>query len=204
MLLGRNGAGKSTTLKSIMGVVPSREGKISFEGVDIRGSSSDAICRKGLGYVPEDCRIFRGLSVKENLDVARLPPRRPEVAAWDYIRVFELFPALRDLLRRRADSLSGGQQRMVAIARTLLGNPDLIMLDEPSEGLAPLVILQMADQLKALKATGVTILLAEQNLSFATTLADRIYILEKGEIKYEGTPKELTSDKSIKESYLTI
>jgi branched-chain amino acid transport system ATP-binding protein len=203
VLLGRNGAGKTTTLKSIMGVHRSTSGSVRWRGAELRGFESDAICRAGLGYVPEDCRIFKGLTVWENLEAARRPPR-PGRRAWDEQRIFELFPMLREHLRRRADALSGGQQRMVAIARTLLGNPELLLLDEPSEGLAPIVVDQLLSQLRALKATGTTILLSEQNLRFSLELADRAYIIEKGEIKYEGLPQELAADETVRKAYLMV
>jgi branched-chain amino acid transport system ATP-binding protein len=203
-LLGRNGAGKTTTLKSIMGLLEFRSGSVRFRNQDIGKLPPDAICRRGVGYVPEDCRIFKGLSVRDNLDVARRPPRDGKSTSWDDARIFQLFPALEELLQRRADSLSGGQQRMLAIARTLMGNPDLLLLDEPSEGLAPLVVQQMLDQLTALKATGTTILLSEQNLNFSLQLADRAYVIEKGEIKYEGGVDDLRDDTDIRRKYLAV
>jgi branched-chain amino acid transport system ATP-binding protein len=203
VLLGRNGAGKTTTLKSIMGVLGSRSGTIRFSGREIGQLESDQICRLGMGYVPEDCRVFRGLSVQENLESGRRGAReRPK--PWDEQRIFQLFPDLEKLLARRADSLSGGQQRMLAIARTLMGNPSLLLLDEPSEGLAPLVVQEMLAQLTKLKQTGVTILLSEQNLKFALKLADRLYIIEKGSIKYEGTPQSLESDRATREAFLMV
>jgi branched-chain amino acid transport system ATP-binding protein len=204
VLLGRNGAGKSTTLKSIMGVIEFRSGSIRFRGQDIGGMPSDAICRTGLGYVPEDCRIFRGMSVRENLEVARRPARGDGGQTWTERQIFELFPALKELLSQRADSLSGGQQRMLAIARTLMGNPDLVLLDEPSEGLAPLVVQQMLVQLKALKSTGLTVLLSEQNLKFSLELADRAYIIEKGEIRYSGEIEALQNDGELRKRYLMV
>jgi branched-chain amino acid transport system ATP-binding protein len=203
VLLGRNGAGKTTTLKSIMGVIAFQDGHVRLSGRDIGGLESDEICRAGLGYVPEDCRIFRGLSVAENLETARRPARSGS-GGWDEERVFELFPALRSYYRRRGDALSGGQQRMLAIARTLMGNPELLLLDEPSEGLAPIVIDQMLANLRVLKNKGQTILLSEQNLRFALELADRAYIIEKGEIKYEGAPAELAADDTVRKAYLSV
>jgi len=203
-LLGRNGAGKTTTLKSIMGLLAYKSGTIRFRGRDLRGLPPDVICRQGLGYVPEDCRIFKGLSVRENLEVARLPVRDGASTGATDERIHKLFPALRELLPRRADSLSGGQQRMLAIARTMMGNPDLLLLDEPSEGLAPLVVRQMLQHLSALKATGKTILLSEQNLNFSLQLADRAYIIEKGEIKYEGAVDDLQRNDAIRNAYLMV
>lgn len=203
VLLGRNGAGKTTTLKSVMGVLGSRTGSIRFKGQEIGELESDAICRLGLGYVPEDCRVFRGLSVQENLEAGRRAPRAGR-DQWDERNIFRLFPDLQRFLSRRADSLSGGQQRMLAIARTLMGNPDLLLLDEPSEGLAPLVVQDILDQLKKLKQTGVTVLLSEQNLKFSLQLADRVYIIEKGAIKYEGTADSLSADRGILQTYLMV
>jgi len=203
VLLGRNGAGKTTTLKSVMGVLPTREGSIRFSGKEIGSLESDEVSRLGMGYVPEDCRVFRGLSVQENLEAGRrpAPAGRP---AWDEARIFQLFPDLQRLVAQRADSLSGGQQRMLAIARTLMGNPSLLLLDEPSEGLAPLVVQQMLEQLTRLKETGVTILLSEQNLKFSLQLADRVYIIEKGAIRYEGTAQSLREDRATREAFLMV
>jgi branched-chain amino acid transport system ATP-binding protein len=204
VLLGRNGAGKTTTLKSIMGILEGRSGVVRFRGDSMQGLSSDAVCRVGLGYVPEDCRIFRGLSVRENLEVARRPPRGLRRHTWTDERIFELFPVLREMLSQRADSLSGGQQRMLAIARTLVGNPDLVLLDEPSEGLAPIVVQQMVAQLRQLKASGLTILLSEQNLSLSLALADRAYVIEKGEIRYSGPIETLRTDAELRQRYLMV
>lgn len=203
VLLGRNGAGKTTTLKSIMGLVAFRSGSVRFRGDEIGGLPADAICRRGLGYVPEDCRIFRGLTVAENLEVARRPPRRTG-EAWTPERIFRLFPVLQEMLPRRADLLSGGQQRMLAIARTLMGNPELILLDEPSEGLAPLVVNDMLAQLRTLKESGATLLLSEQNLKFSLALGDRAYIIEKGEIKYHGTIAALRHNQDVRARYLLV
>lgn len=202
-LIGRNGAGKSTTLKSIMGVLPTRKGRITFKGADISAWASDAVCRLGIGYVPEDCRVFRGLTVAENLEAGRRPPQggRP---AWDTERVFALFPDLKRLLQHRAHLLSGGQQRMLAIARTLMGNPKMILLDEPSEGLAPQVVKQMLAQLTTLKQSGVTMLLCEQNLNFSLKLADSAYIIEKGSIQYHGSAAALAADAATRAKYLMV
>lgn len=202
-LLGRNGAGKTTTLKSIMGLVPHREGSIRFRGQELDGMEPCEICRLGLGYAPEGCRIFKGLTVIENLEAARRPPRHGRTP-WDERRVFDLFPHLRPLAKRSAESLSGGEQRMLAVARTLMGNPELLLLDEPSEGLAPLVVQMLLKQLLELKRTATTIFLSEQNLKFATQLADRVYIIEKGEIKYSGTPAQLAADDAVRRTYLMV
>jgi branched-chain amino acid transport system ATP-binding protein len=204
VLLGRNGAGKTTTLKSIMGLLEFKVGSVRFRGQELKGLPSHLICRRGLGYVPEDARIFKGLSVRENLEVARRAPRDLQSAAWDEARVFQLFPVLEELLARRADSLSGGQQRMLAIARALMGNSDLMLLDEPSEGLAPLVVAQMLDKLLALKSSGKTVLLSEQNLNFSLRLADRAYLIDKGEIKYESTTEDLRNNEQIRKEYLML
>jgi branched-chain amino acid transport system ATP-binding protein len=202
-LLGRNGAGKTTTLSSIMGLVTPRAGSIRFDGVEIRGRQPFEACRAGLGFVPENCRLFAGLTVAENFEAARRP-ERPGHGRWDIAEVLKLFPDVETFLERRADTLSGGQQRMVAIARTLLGNPGLLLLDEPSEGLAPLVVTAMLERLRRLKESGTTVLISEQNLRFATDLADRIYIIERGEIRYEGTPAELADRPAVREQYLMV
>jgi branched-chain amino acid transport system ATP-binding protein len=198
-LLGRNGAGKTTTLSSIMGLVRPRAGSIRFDGAEIRGREPFEACRAGLGFVPENCRLFGGLTVAENFETARLRTGR-----WDLAEVLDLFPDVKTFLGQRAGSLSGGQQRMVAIARTLMGNPSLLLLDEPSEGLAPLVVDAILQRLKRLKQTGTTVLISEQNLRFATELADRVSIIERGEIRYEGTPAELAAHPEVREKYLMV
>jgi branched-chain amino acid transport system ATP-binding protein len=202
-LLGRNGAGKTTTLSSVMGLVPPKRGTIRFKDADLFGAEPWRACRAGLGFVPENCRLFTGLTVAENFEAARLPARAGDTR-WTLEHVLDLFPDVKTFLDRRASALSGGQQRMVAIARTLMGNPDLILLDEPSEGLAPLVIDALLKRLKALKAAGQTVLISEQNLRFATELADRVYIIEKGEIRYQGTPAELAAHPEVRQQYLMV
>jgi len=202
-LLGRNGAGKTTTLSSVMGVVPPRAGTIRFDGVEIQGCQPFEACRAGLGFVPENCRLFAGLTVAENFEAARRPARAGP-SRWDVAEVLKLFPDVETFLDRRAGTLSGGEQRMVAIARTLLGNPSLLLLDEPSEGLAPLVVEAMLQRLKRLKETGTTVLISEQNLRFATELADRVSIIERGEIRYEGRPSELAARPEVREKYLMV
>ena len=202
-LLGRNGAGKTTTLSSIMGLVPARAGSIRFKGSEIRGREPYEACRAGLGFIPENCRLFPRLTVAENFEAARLPARSGPTR-WGIDEVVSLFPDVKSFLDRRASQLSGGQQRMVAIARTLMGNPDLILLDEPSEGLAPLVVDALLKRLKALKEAGQTVLISEQNLRFATELADRIYIIERGEIPYTGTPASLAAHPEVREKYLMV
>ena len=202
-LLGRNGAGKTTTLSSIMGLVQPRAGTVRFDGVEIQGREPFEACRAGLGFVPENCRLFGGLTVAENFEAA-VRPARNGASRWSLDEVLQLFPDVAQFLDRRASALSGGQQRMVAIARTLMGNPSLLLLDEPSEGLAPLVVEAMLQRLKRLKETGTTVLISEQNLRFATELADRVSIIERGEIRYEGTPSELAARPEVREKYLMV
>jgi len=180
-LLGRNGAGKSTTLKALMGLVPSWSGEIRFDGHRIDRLAPHEIARLGLGYVPEDRRIFTDLSVAENLAVGRQPPR-PAAPSWSEDRLYALFPALGAMPGRRGGRMSGGEQQMLAIARTLAGNPKAILLDEPSEGLAPLVVNAVIKAIEELKRAGMTILLAEQSLRFAERIADRVYKVEKGRL----------------------
>ena len=204
-LLGRNGVGKSTTMRSIMGLTPPQSGRIAWKGTDITGWAPYRVAQAGLGFVPEDRRIFADLTVWENLDVAskrtRAAPRpghpRGEPGSrhplqFTVERVFELFPKLAELVNRNGGYLSGGEQQMLTIARTLMGNPDLLLLDEPSEGLAPLVVDHLGEQIARLKAAGLTILLAEQNTEFSLQLADRVYVLEKGAIRFSDTVSAAT------------
>jgi branched-chain amino acid transport system ATP-binding protein len=202
-LLGRNGAGKSTTLKAIMGLVPPSAGRVVFGGEDLAGKAPHLICRKGIGYVPEDRRIFADLTVRENLEVGRRRGGDGDPMG-SMERAFGLFPALRDLAERPGDSLSGGEQQMLAIARTLVGDPALLLLDEPSEGLAPRVVQDLAGHIQRLKQEGMTILLSEQNLHFAIRVSDRAYILEKGRIQYEGTVQQLRADAEVRRRYLMV
>jgi branched-chain amino acid transport system ATP-binding protein len=180
-LLGRNGAGKSTTLKTIMGLLPPLSGEVIFDNKNLRNLEPHEIARLGLGYVPEDRRIFTDLTVAENLEVGRQPPRS-EALAWTDEKLFTLFPALAGLRNRPGARMSGGEQQMLCIARTLAGNPTAILLDEPSEGLAPVIVDQVARAIVELKRAGVTVLLAEQSQHFAGRVADRAYVLEKGVI----------------------
>jgi branched-chain amino acid transport system ATP-binding protein len=203
VLLGRNGAGKSTTLKSIMGLVQKRSGRVVFDGVDISAAPAHAIARLGLGYVPEDRRIFSELTVMENLAVGRRKPREG-APAWTPERVFALFPNLAELKDRRGGRMSGGEQQMLTIARTLMGNPRAILLDEPSEGLAPVIVEQMARTIDDLKREGLTLVLSEQNLHFANLVADRAYIIEKGRIRYHGTMEALAADAAARARYLSV
>ena len=201
-LLGRNGVGKTTTIRSVMGLTPPREGRVVWKGRDIAGRQPYEIAALGIGFVPEDRRIFADLTVWENLDVAARS--RGGTTAWTLERVFGLFPKLRELVDRQGGFLSGGEQQMLTIARTLMGNPELLLLDEPSEGLAPLVVDHLKEQIARLKQDGLTILLAEQNVDFCLDLADRVYVLEKGRIRYEGTAASFRDDESIRAQYLAL
>ena len=203
VLLGRNGAGKSTTLKSIIGLVRPAGGTIRFDGNEIAGAESFRIARLGLGYVPEERRIFTDLSVLENLEVGRQPARNG-ASAWTAERLFALFPNLAEMRDRAGGRMSGGEQQMLTIARTLMGNPRLILLDEPSEGLAPVIVQQLARTIAEIKAQGISVLLCEQNLHFAAHVADRAYIIEKGAIRFEGTMKALMADEAVRQAYLTV
>ena len=200
-LLGRNGAGKSTTMKSIIGLVARAAGEITFDGVRIDAKPTYQISRLGLGYVPEDRRIFSELTVLENLQVGQRPPR-PDVPCWSAERLFAIFPNLAAMRDRLGSRMSGGEQQMLAIARTLMGNPTLVLLDEPSEGLAPKIVEQMAETLRALKSEGLTILVSEQNLHFAKLIADEATIIEKGRIRFTGSMQQLASDQEMQREYL--
>ena len=185
VLLGRNGAGKSTTMKAIIGLVKPSAGRISFLGADIRDRKPHAVARLGLGYVPEDRRIFTDLTVAENLEVGRQPPRE-DAPRWTAARLYELFPNLGRMKERLGGHMSGGEQQMLTIARTLMGNPAAVLLDEPSEGLAPVIVEQMARTIRDLKREGLAILLSEQNVNFADAVADRAYLIEQGHIRFSG------------------
>jgi branched-chain amino acid transport system ATP-binding protein len=200
-LLGRNGVGKSTTMRSIMGLTPPQSGRVRFRDTDITGWSPYRVARAGLGFVPEDRRIFAELTVWENLDVAR---RAAAGNGFTLERVFDLFPKLRELTGRQGGHLSGGEQQMLTIARTLMGNPRLLLLDEPSEGLAPIVVDHLRDQIARLKHEGLTILLAEQNTEFSLSLADRVYVLEKGSLKFSGPATRLRDDASLRHELLAL
>jgi branched-chain amino acid transport system ATP-binding protein len=200
-LLGRNGVGKTTTMRSTIGLTPPRRGRVVWKGRDVTGRAPYQIARAGIGFIPEDRRIFADLTVWENLDVAS---RRVPDGGWTVERVFDLFPKLRELVDRQGGFLSGGEQQMLTIARTLMGNPELLLLDEPSEGLAPLVVDHLKDQIGRLKRDGLTILLAEQNVGFSLDLADRVYVLEKGHIRFEGTVREFQDNDAIRQQYLAL
>jgi len=202
VLLGRNGVGKTTTMRSVMGLTPPASGHVRWKDRDITGWAPHRVARAGIGFVPEDRRIFAELSVWENLDVAgRAAGRRGH---WTTDTVYELFPVLRDLRDRQGGFLSGGEQQMLTIARTLMGNPELLLLDEPSEGLAPLVVETLRDKIGELRDQGMTILLAEQGVEFSLSLADRVYVLEKGAVRHAGPAAELRDDKQLRETLMAI
>jgi branched-chain amino acid transport system ATP-binding protein len=196
-LLGRNGAGKSTTLKAIVGLVEVTAGEVSLDGRSITALPTHEISTLGIGWVPEDRRIFSDLTVEENLFVGAKGGSNAS-------RVYEYFPKLAQLAGRRGGSLSGGEQQMLTVARTLMGNPRILLLDEPSEGLAPVIVQALGQQIAALRREGLTILLSEQNLKFAARLADRAYIIEKGEIRWEGAMGRLLEDEAVRRAYLTV
>jgi branched-chain amino acid transport system ATP-binding protein len=202
-LLGRNGAGKSTTMKAVMGLVPPTRGTVNFAGSEIAGLEPYRIARLGLGYVPEERRIFSDLTVMENLAVGERPPR-PGAPRWTPETLFDLFPNLGRMKDRPGGHMSGGEQQMLTIARTLMGNPRLVLLDEPSEGLAPVIIEEMARAIVRLKEQGLTVLISEQNLHFARLVANRAVIVEKGVIRFDGAMETLMGDAAIRERYLAV
>jgi len=203
VLVGRNGAGKSTTIKSIMGMVRVGAGSIAYEGAEILGEPPHRIARRGLGYVPEERRVFARLSVQENLECGRQPPR-DGTRTWSAADLYDLFPNLAEARRRPAGTLSGGEQQMLTIARTLMGNPGCILLDEPSEGLAPVVVEQIIRVVREIKAQGLPVLLSEQNLYFAALVSDRAYVIETGRIRYEGAMAELERNEEVRQQYLAV
>ena len=202
-LLGRNGAGKSTTFRSIVGLVQNRSGKIVFEGKDVSAEPTHAIVRSGLGYVPEERRIFTDLTVEENLEVGK-QPKRPNAPYWTREKLFTLFPNLGEMRNRPGGRMSGGEQQMLTIARTLMGNPSLVLLDEPSEGLSPKIVEQMVDAILTMKKEGVSIVVSEQNLHFARLISDRAYIIERGKICFGGTMAELDARPDILDAHLSL
>jgi len=207
-LMGRNGAGKSTTLKALMGMLDKRRGEVQFLGKRIERREPHEIARLGLGYVPETRRIFADLTVLENLEVGRQSPRRwhdgSAAPVWSPAQLFKLFPNLGEMPDRPGGRMSGGEQQMLTVARTLMGNPFLVLLDEPSEGVAPLIVEQMAQMILELKAQGVSILLSEQNMHFAELVSDRAYVLEKGQIRYEASMAELAANEDVRRAYLSM
>jgi len=202
-LLGRNGAGKSTTFRSVIGLTAPQSGEVRFKGEKVNGLRAFRICRRGIGFVPEDRRCFPDLTVRENLEVAA---RREEQAQnpWTVNRVYALFPRLQERERNLGSQLSGGEQQMLTIGRTLMTNPELLLLDEPSEGLAPLVVALLAEMILQIRKEGVTVLLAEQNLHFCAKVADRGYVIDKGSVKYAGAMKDLLADDEVKGKYLAV
>ncbi len=201
-LLGRNGVGKTTTMRSVMGLTPPGRGRVLWQGRDITGWAPHRVARAGIGFVPEDRRIFAELSVHENLEVGARAARR--AGRWTFEAVGELFPVLSERRNQRAGYLSGGEQQMLTIARTLMGNPELLLLDEPSEGLAPLVVDMLRVKIGELKAQGLTILLAEQGVDFALSLADRVFLLEKGTVRFSGAAAELRDDRALVDRLLAV
>nr|WP_217346366.1 ABC transporter ATP-binding protein [Noviherbaspirillum sp. L7-7A]MBV0880778.1 ABC transporter ATP-binding protein [Noviherbaspirillum sp. L7-7A] len=202
-LMGRNGAGKSTTMKAVMGLLERRRGAIHFMGHDIAALPSFRIARLGMGFVPENRRIFTDLTVLENLEIGRQPPRSG-IPEWTVDRLFRLFPNLAGMPGRRGGQMSGGEQQMLTVARTLMGNPCLVLLDEPSEGVAPVIVEQMAAMILELKEAGVSILLSEQNLHFAELVSDRAYVLEKGQLRFEGSMEALAASQDVRKAYLEV
>ncbi|MFT3717848.1 ABC transporter ATP-binding protein [Pseudorhodoferax sp.] len=207
-LMGRNGAGKSTTLKALMGLLDKRRGAIRFLGHDLSRAEPHEAARLGLGFVPEDRRVFTDLTVLENLEVGRQPARHwadgTPAPLWTPERLFALFPNLGEMPDRPGGRMSGGEQQMLTVARTLMGNPYLVLLDEPSEGVAPVIVEQMAHMILELKTQGVSILLSEQNMHFAELVGDRAYVLEKGQIRFEGTMADLAADEDVRRAYLSV
>ncbi|GKS89197.1 ABC transporter ATP-binding protein [Acidovorax sp. SUPP2539] len=207
-LMGRNGAGKSTTFKAIMGLLARRQGRVDFLGRPIAGLQPYEIARMGLGFVPEDRRVFADLTVTENLEVGRQPPRLwPDgsgAPSWTPAALYQLFPNLGAMPQRPGGQMSGGEQQMLTVARTLMGNPYLVLLDEPSEGVAPVIVEQMAQTILQLKARGASILLSEQNVRFAEMVSDRAYVLEKGQIRYEGSIEALSRNEEVRRAYLAV
>jgi branched-chain amino acid transport system ATP-binding protein len=207
-LMGRNGAGKSTTLKSLIGMQDKRRGQVTFMGRDISKMQSHQAARMGLGFVPEDRRIFTDLTVMENLEVGRQAPRRwPDGHAapvWTVEQLFKLFPNLAEMPNRQGGRMSGGEQQMLTVARSLMGNPYVVLLDEPSEGVAPVIVEQMVQMILQLKRQGVSILLSEQNMHFAQWVSDRAYVLEKGQILFQGSMSDLTANEEVRRNYLSF
>ena len=202
VLLGRNGAGKTTTMRSVMGLTSPKSGTVIFNGHDVTGMVPYKVARLGIGFVPEDRRIFPDLTVRANLEVGLRKSKG--ITNWTIERIYEIFPRLEGLANRRGGNLSGGEQQMLTISRTLMGNPDLILLDEPSEGLAPIIVKVLGDFIDLLKREGTTVLLSEQNVRFSLKHSDRAYIVDNGHIKYHGTIAELEKNEDVKKRYLAV
>jgi branched-chain amino acid transport system ATP-binding protein len=203
-ILGRNGAGKSTLMRSIMGLTPPRQGRIVLAGQDVTGLKPHLLCRRGLGYVPDDRRVFADLTVGENLEIVALAPRGGDGPGWTKEAVYEFFPGLAGIDSRQAGHLSGGEQQMLTIGRALMTNPEFLLLDEPTEGLAPLVVRMLAERIAQLKDKGLTVLLAEQNQDVALGLSDRGYIIDNGVIRYQGSIEDLRANEEIRRKYLLV
>ncbi len=203
-LLGRNGVGKTTTLRSIMGLTAPNRGAVKFKEREITGQPAFRVAKLGIGFVPEERKIFSELTVRENLEVGRKPPVAERNQEWTIEQIEEVFPLLRKYSSRKGGHLSGGEQQMLTIGRTLMGNPDLLLLDEPSEGLAPLVVQDLTVQIERLKKQGITILLSEQNAKFAIGLSDRVYILEKGQVRFTGSIADLKANDEVRQRYLSL
>jgi branched-chain amino acid transport system ATP-binding protein len=201
-LLGRNGAGKTTTMRTIIGLNPPKQGAVRFRGEDVTGLDPHLLTRKGVSYVPDDRRIFGDLTVGENLEIAIRKPRKGE--GWGKEKVYEIFPALPKIESRKGGCLSGGEQKMLAVARALMGNPELLLLDEPTEGLAPALVRSLEEQIKKLRENGLTVLLAEQNVKSALRLSDRGYIIDNGQIRYQGSIEELRANEEVRKKYLLV
>lgn len=202
-LLGRNGAGKTTTMRSIIGLTPPRSGSIKLFGEELIGTPTYRIAQKGIGYVPDNRQIFPNLTVRENLEIGRKLGRNGE-DHWTVERIYDIFPALRDLENNLGGYLSGGEQQMLTIGRTLMGNPEVLLLDEPVEGLAPIIVKTLANQILELKKTGLPIIFSEQNILFATHVSSRAYVISKGLIRYQGTMEELQANEEVKQQYLMV
>ena len=203
-LLGRNGAGKTTTMRSIMGLTPPKSGSVQFHSQELRGRQPHQIAQKGMGYVPDNRLIFPDITVRQNLEIAYKVPKDFVGDPWTIDRIYQLFPILAEREHQHGGTLSGGEQQMLTLGRTLMGNPDLLLLDEPVEGLAPLVVKDLGKQILKLKEMGQTILFSEQNVKFATLTSDRAYVIDKGKIRYQGSIEELSANQEIKERYLMI
>jgi branched-chain amino acid transport system ATP-binding protein len=203
-LLGRNGAGKTTTMRSIMGLTPAKSGSVQFHGEEMRRRPPHYIAQKGMGYVPDNRLIFPDLTVRQNLEIAYKVPKNFDGDPWTIDRIYQLFPILAERERQDGGTLSGGEQQMLTLGRTLMGNPDLLLLDEPVEGLAPLVVKDLGSQILKLKEMGQTILFSEQNVKFASRTSERAYVIDKGKIRYQGSIEELRTNQEIKEKYLMI
>ena len=203
-LLGRNGAGKTTTMRSIMGLTPPKSGSVLFHGEEMRRRPPHYIAQKGMGYVPDNRLIFPDLTVRQNLEIAYKVPKDFDGDPWTIDRIYQLFPILAERERQDGGTLSGGEQQMLTLGRTLMGNPDLLLLDEPVEGLAPLVVKDLGQQILKLKEMGQTLLFSEQNVRFASMTSDRAYVIDKGRIRYQGSIEELRTNREIKEKYLMI